>query len=132
MVRHSAPVSRPWFIRKRSQCGCQLSPASPAGWLLTGGYVLFAAAISALLLIGGDEPQLLEWAVWGLLLGASTFAYFLTAWRTAEVRHSGRPASPASGYCGTTGTWKDGVRPLLLGLVAALAIIGGALLGVEL
>jgi hypothetical protein len=124
MVRHSAEVTRPWFIRSRSRYGCNLMPASPAGWLLTGLYTLFAVGISFLLL-APEEPQPIEIAAWGVLLTCSTFAFVLTAWRTSEVR-------PSTGGCSATfGDWSGAVRPILIGLLTAALILGGALLGVD-
>ncbi|MGQ0558946.1 MAG: hypothetical protein ACT4OE_05085 [Sphingosinicella sp.] len=126
MTRHSAAVGRPWFVRKGSRYGCQLSPASPAGWLLTTLYILFAAGISWLLVGRGEPPAVIEWSAWALLLAASTFAFLLTAWRTSEVRQS--DVCQANSQGGRS----DAIRPILLSIAVAVLILGAALLGIEL
>jgi len=73
---------QPWFVRCRTKHGCNLRPASMAGWLLTLFYVLGAIGLSLLLVDDGAGAG--RWIAWGVLLAATTFAYLLSAWRMSE------------------------------------------------
>ena len=66
-----------WFVRRGSRWCYQLTPVSPAGWVLSVVYVLAAIAISLFFL--GDEEMAgpLEWAGWGVLLTAATILFLV-------------------------------------------------------
>jgi hypothetical protein len=126
MARRSVEAERPWFVRSGPWWNCSLRPAAPAGWLLTGLYGAVIAGIS-LFLLGGEETRPVDFIVWGTLLAASTFVYLLTAYRT-----SARVAS-ACGVCAKgRGSSSDATRTLLIALATAVAILGAAMLGVQL
>ena len=126
MARRSVEAERPWFVRSGPWHHCSLKPAAPAGWLLTGLYAAAMAGISVLFL-AGEEPHAAEFIAWGTLLAASTFVYLVTAFRA-----SARVAGGCGRRAKRRGSSSDAARTLLFSLLAALAILGTAFLGVQL
>ena len=112
----------PWFVRESRGLRCNLRPSSRAGWLITILYALTVTGMSVLLLTR-EEAGAVELVSWGLMTAAMTVAFLVTAWRTSE------PAGDARS-CGA----KDAGNPkraVVIALLSAVAIIGAALLGVE-
>ena len=126
MARRSVEAERPWFVRSGPWWYCSLRPAAPAGWLLTGLYVAAVAGF-AIWLLSGDEPQIVEVIAWATLMAASTFVYLVTAYRT-----SARVAGGCGARAKRRGSSSDAARTVLFSLLAALAILGAAFLGVQL
>lgn len=119
-------AEQPWFVRVKSGRRCDLRPASLAGWLITLLYGIAVGAIS-LYFLERAEPSAVEIAAWAALMSAATFLYLLTAWRTAAVvtrEGIGCPAPKATGA--------EVKRTLLIAVATAAAIIGAALLGIQL
>jgi hypothetical protein len=126
MARRRVEAERPWFVRSGPWWYCSLRPTAPAGWLLTGLYAAAIAGIS-IFFVARHEPRLVDFIIWATLLAASTFVYLLTAYRTSV-----RKAGGCGAHSKKRPSSSDNVRTLLLSLLAALAILGAAFLGVEL
>ena len=123
MTHRSLHAQESWFVREVHGRRCKLRPQSRAGWLLTAAYFL-AMVAGSLFLATRDDPTAEELILWALLSVAMTLAFVLTAWRTSASVDPPVASTPAS----TRHPWRD----LGVALLAALAIIGAALLGVEL
>ncbi len=70
-----------WFVRRGMIWHCQVTPVSPAGWILTSVYALAAIALSLIFLADEDEAGLADWIVWGVLLSAATLLFLVTVFR---------------------------------------------------
>lgn len=118
-------TDRAWFVRVKKGRRCELRPHARAGWLIT---VLFALAVAgfSLLLLARDEPSVAALIAWGVLTAAMTAAFLLIAWRSS-VR-----IDPGPDACGAKGWRSDPRLALVASVLAALALIGAALIGVEL
>ena len=126
MARRSVEADRAWFERSGPWWYCSLRPAAPAGWLLTGLYAAAMAVIS-IFFLGGEEPRAVDFIAWGTLVAASTFIYLLTAFR-----NSARAAGGCAARAKRRGSSSDAARTLLIAVATALAILGAAMLGVQL
>lgn len=120
-----ADAERPWFVRTGGGGRCRLRPASPAGWALTLVYGAIVGGIS-LYFLGRADPGAAEIAAWAALMAAATFGYLLIAWRTAATVDRG------GGCARRKGTASDARLTLLVALATAAALIGAALLGIDL
>ena len=61
-----------WFVRRGSRWCYQVTPVSPAGWILSAVYVLAAVTISLFFLGDEERAGTLEWVGWAVLLTAAT------------------------------------------------------------
>ena len=81
MTQQLPEGGKAWFVRRGSFWCCQFTPVSPAGWILTGAYVLAALALSLILLAEEEKAGLAEWIVWGVLFSAATLLFLVTVFR---------------------------------------------------
>ncbi|HET9428518.1 MAG TPA: hypothetical protein VFO69_09190 [Allosphingosinicella sp.] len=118
MSRH--PVgSRPWFVRVKRGCGCNLRPNTRAGWLITGLYVLAMTGLSLLLLSGDAEPATSMIVGWAVVATAMTVAFLAIAWRTSETLSSAAGACPAR--AGASRAKTIGIAIAAAGIILAAA-----------
>ena len=121
MTRHPA-ASRAWFVRVKKGRHCNMTPNSLAGWLITGLYLVAMIGLSVFLL-AGDEPAIAEIISWAVVTAAMTAAFLIIAWRTSE------PAAAAGFGVRGAGVSKPDHK-IVIALLSAAAIIGGAALGI--
>ena len=122
MTRHPA-ASRAWFLRVKKGRQCNMTPNSLAGWLITGSYLVAMIGLSVFLLAGDDEPATAKIVSWAVVTAAMTAAFLIIAWRTSE------PAAAAGSGGRGAGVSKPDHK-IVIALLSAAAIIGGAVLGI--
>jgi hypothetical protein len=72
---------KPWYVRRGTFWHCQVTPVSPAGWILISVYGLAAIAVSLVFLGDEGEAGLADWIVWAVLLSAATLLFLVTVFR---------------------------------------------------
>lgn len=78
-------MSRPqrpdaWFVRIRRRGSYNVMPCTAQGWLVTAAYVLFALALTPVLV----PATSVRVAIWIVLFVAATLLFVVVAWRTSS------------------------------------------------
>lgn len=83
-------MDRIWFERRRGGMSWKLHPAGRAGWALTIGYALPAAALGIALLVAIGHVAAAIWFAGFALLGAASLGFLALAFRTSIEVESGQ------------------------------------------